>query len=398
VFGAGDTDEEALKDHDRNLREVGIKLNSEKIQFRQKQVSYMGHIISSEGLQADPNKLKAINEMPPPTDKEGVQRVQGMINYVQKFAPNLADLAKPLRELVKKDNEFLWDKEVHGQCLDQVKQVLTQAPVLKFFDPQKTTVLQCDASMSGLGACLMQDRHPVAYASRALTPTETNYAQIQKKLLAIVFGVERFEGYVYGRKTFIDTDHKSLESIIKKSLLSAPKRLQRMLLRLQKFDLEVSYRKGTEVHMADPLSRAYLPLVKQDTVDTQEVWNVADTRSPTEVETEYIDMAESVPIRKLTLQKIKSATEVDAELQALAPIITQGWPERRADVPSQLQVYFPFRDELSIQDGVVFKGERIIVPSSLRQCMIDKVHASHLGIQGCLRRAKEAFYWPGIYK
>ena len=96
--------------------------------------------------------------------------------------------------------------------LDQVKQVLTQAPVLKFFDPQKKTVLQCDATMSGLGACLMQDEHPVA----------------------IVFGVERFEGYVYGRKIFIDTDHKALESIMKKSLSSAPKRLQRMLLRLQK--------------------------------------------------------------------------------------------------------------------------------------------------------------------
>jgi len=152
------------------------------------------------------------------------------------------------------------------------------------------------------------------------------------------------------------------------------------------------------MHMADPLSQAYLPLVKQDTVDTEEVRNVADTRSPTEVETEYIDMAESVPIRKLTLQEIKSATEVDAKLHALAPIITQGWPERRADVPSQLQVYFPFREELSIQDGVVFKGERIIVPSSLRQCMMDKVHARNLGIQGCFRRAKEAFYWPGIYK
>ena len=244
---------------------------------------------------------------------------------------------------------------------------------------------------------MTRDGNPVAYASRALTPTETNCAQIERELLAIFFGVERFEGYVYGRKTFIDTDHKPLESIMKKSLLSAPKRLQRMLLRLQKFYLEVSYRKGTEMHMADPLSRAYLPLVKQDTVGTQEVWNVADTRSPAEVETENIDTAESVPIQKLTLQEIKSATEVDAELQALAPIITQGWPERRADVPSQLQVYFLFREELSIQDGV-FKGERIIVPSSLRQCIMDKVHASHLGIEGCLRRAKEAFYWPGIYK
>ena len=114
-----------------------MKLNSEKVQFRHKQVSYMGHIISSEGLRADPNKLKAINEMKPPTDKEGVERVLSTIHYLQKFAPNLADLAKPPRELVKKDSEFVWDKEVHGQCLDRVKQVLTQAPVLKFFNPPK---------------------------------------------------------------------------------------------------------------------------------------------------------------------------------------------------------------------------------------------------------------------
>ena len=177
---------------------------------------------------------------------------------------------------------------------------------------------------------------------------------------------------------------------MKKSLFSVPKRLQRMLLRLQKFDLDVSYRKGTEMHMADPLSRAYLPLVKQDIVDTLEVWTVADTRSLTEVE------IESIPIQKLTFQEIKRANEVDAELQELAPIIAQGWSEKWVEVPSQLQDCFPFREELAIQNGVVFKDKRFVVSSSLRQCMMDKVHASHLGIQGCLRRAKEAFSWLGI--
>ena len=96
----------------------------------------MGHIISSVGLGADPNKLKAINEMPPPPDKAGVQRVPGTENYVPKFTLNLADLAKSLRELVKKENEFVWEEGVHGKYLEQVKQVLTQAPVLKFFDPR----------------------------------------------------------------------------------------------------------------------------------------------------------------------------------------------------------------------------------------------------------------------
>ena len=134
----------------------------------------------------------------------------------------------------------------------------------------------------------MQDEHPVGYASRALTPKETNYAQIEKELLAIVFEVERFEGYdVYGRKIF---------------------------------ELDVSYRKGTEMHMADPLRRAYLPL---------------------EIETEYVDMTESVPIRKPTLQEIKSATEVDAELQVLVPIITQGWQREGLNYPPNCRPLFP---------------------------------------------------------
>ena len=110
VFGSGDTDEEAFRDHDHHRKGVfnrcqqkGIKLNAEKMRFRQKQVTYMGHVISSEGLGVDPDKLKSIIEMRPPTDKHGVQRILGMVNYVQKFAPNLADVAKPLRDLVKND-------------------------------------------------------------------------------------------------------------------------------------------------------------------------------------------------------------------------------------------------------------------------------------------------------
>lgn len=102
-------------------RQKGIKLNSEKMQLRQKKVSYMDHIIFSEGLGADPNKLEAIIEMPPPSDMAGVQRVLGMVNYVQEFSPNLTDLAKSLRELVKQENEFVWEEEVHGKYLEQVK-------------------------------------------------------------------------------------------------------------------------------------------------------------------------------------------------------------------------------------------------------------------------------------
>ena len=160
VFGSGTTDEEAQIDHDKKLfavlnrcRETGIKLNVEKMQFRQPEVIYIGHVISAEGLKLDPNKVKAKHEMPQPTDKQGVFRVLGMANYVQKFAPNLAETTTPLRDLMKKDNEFVWVDQVHGQCLSEIKQTLTQAPVLKFFDPDLPTVLQCDATSSSFFRC-----------------------------------------------------------------------------------------------------------------------------------------------------------------------------------------------------------------------------------------------------
>ena len=237
-----------------------MKLNRGKLQLRLKEVAYMGHVLSADGLQPDPGKVKAIREMPTPTDKQSIQRLLGMTNYLQKFAPRLSVVTTPLRELTKNDNEFLWDEQVHGAALEETKKILSTTPVLKYFDPGAMPTLHFDASMHGLGACLMQDGHPVAYASRSLTATEVQYAQIEKELLVIVFGMEKFETYLYGRKVLVESDHKPLEAIFKKSLLNAPKRLQRMLLRLQRYEFEVSYKKGTSLLMADPLSRAYLSL------------------------------------------------------------------------------------------------------------------------------------------
>ena len=163
-----------------------------------------------------------------------------------------------LLSLLKDDVEFVWEESVHGECFKRVKAVIATAPVLKFFDPSVEAVWQCDTSQHGLGACLMQNGQPVAYASRCLTETECNYVQMEKELLAIVFGVERFESSLYGRKFKVETHHKPLESVLKKSLLSARERLQRMMLRLQNSDFEVEYKKGTLLHLADTLSRAFI--------------------------------------------------------------------------------------------------------------------------------------------
>jgi len=389
VFGVGNTDEEAQADHDTKLkallqrcRDKGIKLNKEKLKLRRKEVVFMGHIISADGLKPDPSKIQGINEMPSPTCKQDVKRLLGMVNYLQRFAPNLSSITAPLRDLLKEGIHFQWDA-VHEQSFFAVKRIISEAPVLKFFDPNDNVEIQCDASDRGLGACLMQNGQPVAYASRSMTDTEVNYAQIEKEMLAIVFAVERFEQCVYGRPVKVQTDHKPLESIFKKSLTSAPKRLQRMLLRLQRFDLDVSYKKGTEMVLADTLSRAY-----------QE----SSIQGETEKDVESINMAHYLPVKEDTLLKIQSSTETDSVLQQLKAAIRQGWPLLKENVAVCIQDYFPFRDELTLQNGLIFKGERLVIPTSLRHSILEKLHSSHIGIQGCLRRAREVLYWPGMNK
>ena len=228
------------------------------------EIPYVGHVLTRDGVKSDPSKIDAIQNMSRPTDVKGVQRLVGLANYLARFLEKLADIFEPLRQLTHKDTDWHWS-EVHENAFTRIKEAATQAPVLRYFDPAQKTVLQCDASDTGLGATLLQNGQPVAYASRSLTDTERNYAQIEKELLAIVFGAEKFNQYTYGRKVYVESDHKPLEVIYGKPLVAAPKRLQRVLLRLQKYDLEIGFKPGQHMYLADTLSRA--PLVNAKSRD-----------------------------------------------------------------------------------------------------------------------------------
>ena len=184
--------------------------------------------------------------MPVLEDAKAVQRLLGSVNYLAKFVPHLSHIMQPLRQLMDKDTEWCW-LHTHQQAFDQMKKALAMAPALQYYDLKKPVCIQCDASDGGLVAGFLQDGLPVAYA------------QIEKELLAIVFACEKFDQYVYGRKkVYVQSDHKPLEVIFKRPLVTAPKCLQRMLLRLQRYSLDVTHTRGTEMYIADTLSRAYI--------------------------------------------------------------------------------------------------------------------------------------------
>ena len=383
VYGKGINRQIANKDHDNNLKallercvEKNIRLNKEKSIFRAEELPFLGHLVTNKGLKPDPAKVKAVVEMPTPTDVAGVQRLVGFVNYLSRFLPSLSETLEPIRNLVKQDVPWHWEFP-QEEAMNKIKALITSDPILAYYDPNQPLKIQCDASSKGIGSVLLQNDRPVAYASRALTDTETRYATIEKEMLAVVFSFDHFHQYTFGRHTVVISDHKPLEMITKKPLSKAPKRLQGMLLTLQKYSYEIKHSPGKTMVLADTLSRAFPPNTSQESMHFEE-----------------INMVSFLPIRDERLEEIKNETENDENLQALKKVIITGWPEERKDLPEQLVPFFSYRDELAVQDGLLFKSNRVVIPRKLRADMLQKIHTSHLGIDGCLRRARECLFWP----
>ena len=361
-------------------RKVGLKLNRSKMKIMTAEVPYIGHVLTSNGLKPDPKKVHAVEGMPSPEDKPALLRFLGMVNYMSKFIPNLADLTQPLRELLHKEVEWHWS-ERQEKAFQAIKEKLTSDATLQYYDVEKPTTVSVDASSYGLGACLLQDGRPVCYASRSLNSAERNYAQIEKELLAIVHGCTKFHQYVYGKKVKVQTDHKPLEALFKKPLFQAPQRLQRMMLRLQRYDLQVEYEPGKNLLIADTLSRA-----PEESTET-----AANTKDDFEVLT-----IENMPVSEEKLEQCKDATRKDLTLQKLKTTVISGWPERKSQVDPELREYWNIKGEISVCDDLLLRQDRLIVPSSLREEMLSQIHSSHLGIEKCKRRARDLLYWPGM--
>ena len=277
--------------------------------------------------------------------------------------------------------------------------MVTTPPLLKYYEREKDLVIQFDASEGGLGAALLQDGRPLVYASRALTAAERNYAQIEQELLAIVFSTERFHQYTYGRSVIAESDHKPLESILAKPLVSALKRLQSMILRLQRYDLEVRYKKGSELHLADTLSRHH-PKFEEATQDQRE--QVLFARSAFE---EGLDVEHDVQeinhllVSEHEAEMFRVETKNDEVLQAVKAIVQAGWPAERRELSPTVAIYYDIRDELVIQDGPLFIGDRLVVPKALRKRMLRtsrKGRKRHQGRESTLRSARETIYWPNM--
>lgn len=400
IFGCGNTLEEALTDHNLNLdaflrhmSEKNVKLNKDKIRLCQSNVKFFGHILTPNGVKVDPDKVRCILEMQQPQDVTALLRFLGMITYLTNYLPKLATVAEPLRRLTSRDAQWQWEN-VHQSSFDALKTMITQAPVLQYFDVHKDVVIQCDSSSVGLGAVLLQDGQPVCYASKTLSQTERRYAQIEKETLAILLACRKFEMYIIGKDVTVQTDHLPLLRIFQKPLSEAPMRLQRMLLGLQRYRLKLQFRPGKEVVIADMLSRA---AIAEGDPTRREIYDIYTMDMDfTLKELEEINAVEYVPISDFRLNQIRRASTEDVDIQTIINFIVEGWPSSISDVPERLKAYWKYKEDLYTQNGFVYRNNRILIPVGIRSEILERLHVSHCGIEGSMKLARDTVFWPGI--
>ena len=363
------------------IRQANMKLNRDKCKIGLSEVAYVGHTFGPDGLKPSSEKLRAIMEIPEPQNRTELQRFMGTVNYLGKFIPNLSGINQPLRQLLQKDIAWHWE-EAQQQSFDELKRAITTAPVLAYYDEKENIVLSVDSSKDALGACILQNGHPIAYASKSLNKCEQNYAQIEKEMAAIVFGATKFHEYIYAKGPIhVETDHRPLESIFKKPLSQMSPRIQRMMLKVQKYNLKVQYKSGRELYIADMLSRACIS--KDETPICDEKYSMFSI--------------ENLPCSQSKLCALKEETLKDMELNILKDTVSRGWPENKRQINPRITQYWNFRDEISYFDGLLLKGKKVIVPRSMQKAIIEQIHQkSHLGINKCINRLKDVFFWSGM--
>lgn len=377
--------EEVLK----KLEKAGFTLNKEKTLFSQKSITYLGHHLSSEGIQIDKEKVKAIIQMPPPKDVSGVQRFIGMINFVGKYIPNKSQILKPISELLSAKSQWYWGNKQQA-AFEQLKQLLTSTPQLAFYDLSRPTMISADSSQSGLGGVLLQQQpdktwKPISYISRTLTESEKNYSNIEREALAVTWSCDKFKDYIIGKDILIETDHKPLTSILTtKDLNDLTPRLLRLRLRLMRYSYTVRYTPGKHLNTADCLSRSPLNI--------NEKYDLED-----EVEATVNLSILTLNTTDAIIQKIAFSQQTSPVIKTLREYCSSGWPEL-SKIPSQLKPYFSVRHEISVCDDLLMRNNRLVIPKDLQPEMLTRIHTGHLGVTKCRLRANKCMWWPGIFQ
>ena len=397
VFGRTQKEHDAsLKAVLQRLKEKGLTVSPEKCVFNKSTLHFYGHVFSKEGVSPDPKKIQAIHNATPPANPAEVRSLLGMASYCARFVPDFSTVTAPLRELTKTDVDWTW-RTPQQTALEELKKRMTSDAVIAYFDPSKKTEVVVDASPVGLGAVLVQkhkeESKVVAYASRSLTNTERRYSQFERETLAAAWGCEHFNLYLYGHPFTLVTDHKPLKQTWDNPRSKPSARIERWILRLQKYDFIMVHRPGPS-NPADYMSRHPAPTENN---------SVPAASAAAEEYVHYVT-ANAVP-KAMTLTELQDATQADPTLQAAVKLDeTNKWYAYQetayadgADL-QMLKELYKVRHELSYNDTdkILLHGTRIVVPAALQERAVILAHVGHQGIVKTKALLREKVWFPGI--
>ena len=381
--------------------EYGITLNPDKCNFLEEQVEYCGYQLSKEGITVNESKVSGIKNFTTPTNLTELQSFLGLANQLGQFSTQIAELAEPLRQLLKKDTEWNWC-EVHDKAFSALKEALSKPPILAYYDPKLPVTLQTDAArLKGLGYACMQ-RHGnkwklVQCGSRFLTDTESRYSTIELELLAIVWAIKKCRSFLAGRSYFdVITDRKPLLSIVNEKSLSEVEnpRLQRLKDNLIPYSFKLGWKKEKEHKIPDALSRSPTERgTKEDEIAEQELEEHMHAVVTANI---ALILDDGEQFQDALVENLHKHSTSDPEYNLLKKTIINGFPHNNNDIDPIIRPYAKLKESLSVEQDLIVYGQRLIVPTKLRKEMLQRLHKGHQGIEGTRRRARQSVYWPGI--
>ena len=382
----------SLDDHSQHLRavlnrlkEAGLVVNMKKCQFVKEEVKFLGHLISSGRASPLPDKVKSIEEFPPPKTKKQLQTFLGLAGYYRRFIPAFSTIAVPLYDLLQAKSRWKWEGQ-EEKAFNLLKSSLCQEPIVLALPNSDTEFeVHTDASDVGLGAVLSQDGRVVEYASRRLNRAERNYSVTERELLAIVWALEKWRKYLFGKRFLLSTDHRPLTFI---QTVKEPRgRIARWISRIQEYDFRIRYTPGKDNTVADSLSRSYhwtRPLEHE---------TLPQSMNPVSALTFYED-----------LESLSKQQREDCELRSIIDAFQDGhWPESKGG--SQRRLCQLWKQLGLSTEGVLMrtfkqKGNLIrvpVIPASKRQELLERFHGSaHLGVHKTYDLLRMNAYWPGM--
>lgn len=301
----------SIRDIFRTLKNARLKIQVSKCDFLRRETQFLGHVLTTCGVKPDPCKISIIQKLKLPDTGKKIKSFLGMTGFYRKFIHDYAKIAYPMTRYLKKDEKINTNDPNYIVAFEKLKELITNSPVLRYPNFSKRFKIVTDASNNAIGAVLTQDGHPVAYASRTLNKHETNYATIEKELLAIVWGVKYFRPYIYGQEFDLESDHQPLKWLMSKySGRDISPRLQRYLIELGEYNFKIEYIKGKCNYIADFLSRINtesdeINMFNEGFINNGDIGNSGDSMDVQTIHSQEEDLNDGIPILDTVVNRFK---------------------------------------------------------------------------------------------